>query len=407
MSLSIYNLRQAAQEILAAAVLEVFPGTQLLGGETSDIGFHYDFAFSPLILEKMSEKELIRIEDQMRLIVFEKRAITSMDMMRENAQDFFDHLGQPHRADQIGDLPFNVVKIFKMGSFHDACLSSFPTDSSCLTAFKLLGSECSENVIRISGTAFFDKESLKNYIKRFKEAKKTDPLHLSAQLELFIPDKEGRVYLPKGEILRRSLIEQWREMHTKMGFQFIHAKRGDARQLQAQVFQCLRPPLPFRLAQIVDEEVDQVSIFCNESNLLQELISSLQFIDQTIKIFGFERRLYLLSFLKEKKRKNFTSRATDVEHEDQKKKMSNSLLLAEAVKQSGIPLCTDETMDEGQREERIEFRLLDRYGQGWKGPYVSLDSEKPIVYRSLFGSIDRWVVFMVEQLKRKIGRAHV
>ena len=85
MSITLENLRHAAKEILALAVLELFPGTLLVGGSVDEIGFSYDFVFSEKIIPLFGERELMHLEDQMRRVMVENRPIKELDMMRENA----------------------------------------------------------------------------------------------------------------------------------------------------------------------------------------------------------------------------------------------------------------------------------------------------------------------------------
>jgi len=383
MSSTLYPLRHTVKEILAAAVLDVFPGTQLLGGHVSEKGFEYRFLFSEGVIQRFGERELARIEDQMRLIAYENRPITKLEMMRENAQHFFEHLGQLERADQIGETPDNIVEIFKMEAFHDFCEGPFLTEATAASSFKLLHSEFIKNELCIEGTAFHDKESLKDYLKRYKDAKKRDAHLLAPRLGLLDRFEEEWVFLPKGEALRKSLIDQWRDMHAKMGFQFVHASLtfNDPLEFHEWVFKREKPSLPYRLAQICEEAYDVETIFCKEKDLIGEITSSLQFIEQTIKIFGFERRVYLRSSKKDNK-KNFAA-------------------LLEALKQSEIPfLAENHPAEEEPSESLIDFRLVNVYGVGLKGPYIAVDADKHRIVRSLFGSMEQWILLLIEQSNR-------
>jgi threonyl-tRNA synthetase len=183
---------------------------------------------------------------------------------------------------------------------------------------------------------------------------------------------EAPLFLPHGEALVKSLIDKWREMHTEMGFQFLHSFSHDPKQMHRTVFSREGFSTPCRFASFGPSPSDLVSIFCRKAGVVNEIISSLHFLEQTIKIFGFETRVYLVA-----------------------NSAKDKPFFQEALKQ--LNLSYKEEEDVGAK---VEFRLVDTRGKEHVGPYVAFEEYSKdvcLIYRSLFGSMEKWVAFLLEK----------
>lgn len=373
---SLSDLHHAAKEILAAAFLELFPTAKMIGGGHDTVTFYYEFFFDEDKAQLFKEKELITLEDQMRLIVHQNRPFTFAEMMRENAENFFTHIRQEERAFEIAGMEDNVVPLFKMGEFADVCPAIELTSTGSVKHLKLLSYQLLDpSTLRIEGTACYEKDQLKEFLKKYKDAKKRDPMILGPSLGLFDRIGEHLVFLPKGEVLVAGLIEKWREMHKQLGFGFLHVfDMHDPQAIHYAVFEREGKKLPLKLASIGPADRDLATIFCRESDLLEELISSLQFIEKVIKIFGFETKIYLVG-----------------------SKRKEEVLLKEALTKSGLSF-----IEERGARGKIEFALLDLMGREFRGPKLMLEREKETLFicRSLIGSFTKWTAMMVEGVKR-------
>ncbi len=190
------------------------------------------------------------------------------------------------------------------------------------------------------------------------------------------PEVKGKIFLSNGEPLLKSLLDKWRDMHAQMGFQFIHCfSPHDPVELHRLVFRNERLKSPARLASFGPSDCDLASIFCKKGSLVDEIISSLHFLEQTIKIFGFETRVYLVAIAGSSERGTLT----------------------EALKQKKMAF-EEESSSSGSR---IEFRLFDE----GKNPHIVLEEGADVnwIRRSLFGSIENWVELMVKKSGSKKG----
>jgi hypothetical protein len=333
-------LRHAAKEILAVAALELFPGTRLIEAGVDEIGFHYTFLFPKEILTIFSENELHHIEDRMIQIVHEKRPIRELEMMRENAATYLEHLGQPERAETALAYPANIISLIEIGEFRDFCPSPYPKHTGEIRIFKLQGFESAEaGIITIYGTAFFDRKELKLFLKQYKEAAKRDPLVIGPKEGYFFPYEGEWVYLDKGVRLLGKLRDLWEEEHAS----FERIAIPDS--LDPQTVHSSLPDKK-KIASLSLFRGDYVTIRCASLKELEEArISSLHFIEKVIKLFPFDRRV------------------RPVEKED--------------------PVGT-------------HFLVCDGYGRERTLSYVGVERKKNVLHRSIFYSPQVWVALLVE-----------
>ena len=217
-------LRHTASHVLAAAVKRLYPEVKLTIGPAIDNGFYYDFdsdvAFTPDVLEKL--------EAEMKKIVKENAKMERFTLPREEALELMKD--EPYKLELINDLPEDaVISFYKMGDFTDLCAGPHLFSTGAIKAFKLTscnsaywrGDAKNKVLQRIYGTAFTTKEALKAYLDMIEEAKKRDHRKLGKELGLFAILDEGPgfpFFLPKGMVLRNTLIDYWREVHKRYGY---------------------------------------------------------------------------------------------------------------------------------------------------------------------------------------------
>ena len=232
-------LRHTASHILAQAVKRLYPETQLAIGPAIKDGFYYDFDR----VTPFTEEELEKIEAEMKKIVKENLKIERFTLPRDEAVKFMTEKNEPYKTELINDLPEGEeISFFKQGDFTDLCAGPHVTYTSAVKALKLMsvagaywrGSEKNKMLTRIYGTAFASKDELEAYLNMLEEAKKRDHRKLGKELGLFSLMEEGPgfpFFLPKGMIVKNSLIEYWRELHTREGYQEISTPILLSRQL--------------------------------------------------------------------------------------------------------------------------------------------------------------------------------
>ena len=221
-----WTLRHTASHVLAQAVKKVKPGAKLAIGPAIDNGFYYDFDVD----EPFTPDDLVLIEKEMAKIVEEKLPLERFELPREEAIKFMAERGEPYKVELIEDLPEDaVISFYKQGDFVDLCAGPHVENTGKVKNFKLMsiagaywrGSEKNKMLQRIYGTAFEKKSDLDEYITRIEEAKKRDHRKIGRELGLFTIMDEGPgfpFFLPKGMVLRNTLIDYWREVHKRYGY---------------------------------------------------------------------------------------------------------------------------------------------------------------------------------------------
>ncbi len=200
---------------MARAVMRLFPGVQLAFGPTIENGFYYDFQLE----HALSEEDFPRIEAEMAKIVKDDEAFERVEMDRREAIQLCKDLGQMLKVEHIEDglKDEAAVSFYRQGEFIDLCRGPHVPSPGAIGAFKLLsvagaywkGDASRQQLQRVYGTAWFNREELDEYIRKVEEAKRRDHRVLGRQLELFMIDPavgSGLVFwLPKGAIIRREL----------------------------------------------------------------------------------------------------------------------------------------------------------------------------------------------------------
>ena len=220
-------IRHDTAHILAEAVQELFPGTQVTIGPNVEDGFYYDFARN----EPFSLDDLALIEARMRQIVDRDEAITREEWDRDEAIAHFEAIGETYKAQIIRDIPAGeAISVYRQGAWKDLCRGPhLPSTRHVGKAFKLTklagaywrGDQNNAQLQRIYGTAWASDADLAAYLKRLEEAEKRDHRRLGAAMDLFHIQEEGRgmvFWHPKGWTLYRTLVAYMRRRLEAAGY---------------------------------------------------------------------------------------------------------------------------------------------------------------------------------------------
>ena len=218
--------RHTTSHIMAQAIKRLYPDVKLAIGPSIDDGFYYDVDSE----EPITAEDLTKIEAEMKKIVKENLAITRFTKPRAEAIEYFKEKNEPYKVELIEDLPEDAeISFYQQGEFVDLCAGPHLMSTKPVKAFKLTslagaywrGSEKNKMLTRIYGTSFTKKADLEEYITRLEEAKKRDHRKLGKELGLFMMREEGPgfpFFLPKGMVLKNTLLDYWREIHEKAGY---------------------------------------------------------------------------------------------------------------------------------------------------------------------------------------------
>lgn len=218
-------LRHSTAHLLAQAVDILYPGTKFGIGPSIKDGYYYDID----VKSKISEEDLPKLEKQMRILVKRAYPIERVVMPKAEALDYFRKKGDPYKIELIEGIDTPEVSLYKQGDYVDLCRGPHVHNTSQLGHFKLLsvagaywrGDEHNIMLTRIYGTAFPDKESLDEYLRKIEEAKNRDHRKLGKELDLFSLQPEGPgfpFFHPKGMVILNKLTEFWRKAHLKAGY---------------------------------------------------------------------------------------------------------------------------------------------------------------------------------------------
>ena len=214
--------------IMAQAVKRLWPEVQLAIGPAIDEGWYYDFdapfTFTP--------EHLAKIEAEMKKICKERLPIVRSEKPRAEAIAYMQEKNEPYKVELINDLPEDaVISFYTQGDFTDLCAGPHLDHTGRVkhNGFKLLnscgaywrGDSNRKMLQRIYGIAFQSKEELETYLQRIEEAKKRDHRRLGKEMGLFMLTDYGPgfpFFLPKGMVLRNTLIDYWREVHKRYGY---------------------------------------------------------------------------------------------------------------------------------------------------------------------------------------------
>ena len=460
-------LRHTASHILAQAVKRLYPETKLAIGPAIKDGFYYDFDRDG----GFTEDDLAKIEAEMKKIVKENVKLERFTLPREEAIKFMEEKGEPYKVELINDLPEDAeLSFFKQGDFTDLCAGPHVTYTSAVKAVKLTsvagaywrGNEKNKMLVRIYGTAFAKKDELEQYLVRIEEAKKRDHRKLGKELGLFTIMDEGPgfpFFLPKGMILKNTLIDYWREIHTRDNYVEVqtplimnrklwetsghwdHYKDNMYSTLIDEETFCIKPmncpggvmvyrsrphsyrELPMRvgeLGMVHRHELkgalhglfrvrcftqDDAHIFMRREQITDEIMGVVHLINEVYTKFGFKYFIELST-------RPENSMGSDEDWEAATNGLKN------ALEKLGLEYIVNEG-DGAFYGPKIDFHLEDSLGRTWQCGTIQLDFQMPLnfgleytdennekqrpimIHRVCFGSIERFIGIITEHFAGK------
>ncbi len=454
--------RHTASHVLAQAVKRLYPNTKLAIGPAIDNGFYYDFdteiPFTADVLEKL--------EAEMKKIIKEDLPLVRSVKPREEAVKYMEQKGEPYKVELINDLPEgSVVSFYTQGDFTDLCAGPHLASTGKLKAIKLTsctgaywrGNEKNKMLSRVYGTAFPKQSELDEHLARIEEAKKRDHRRLGKELGIFALLEEGPgfpFFLPKGMIVKNTLIDYWRKIHTREGYQEIstpimlrrelwetsghwdHYKNNmytttiDDNEFAVKPMNCpggmlvykLEPrsykDLPMRLGElgIVHRHEksgemhglmrvrcftqDDAHIFMTPEQITSEIKGVVRLINEVYNVFGFKYHVELSTMPED-----HLGSLEDWEA------ATNGLRAA--LDEMSMPYVVNEG-DGAFYGPKIDFHLEDSLGRTWQCGTIQLDFQLPMrfeaeytgsdgekhrpimIHRVCFGSIERFIGILIE-----------
>ena len=225
-------IRHDAAHVLAEAVQELFPGTQVTIGPVIENGFYYDFARN----EPFTTADFAPIEKKMKEIISRDKPFTKSTKTREEAKEFFRAKGENFKIELVDTIPGNEdIKFYDQGGWIDLCRGPhFNSTGKIGTAFKLMkvagaywrGDSKNQMLTRIYGTAWHTAEDLQNYVTALEEAEKRDHRKLGREMDLFHFQEEGPgvvFWHPKGWVMFQQLVAYMRRRLSRLGYDEVNA----------------------------------------------------------------------------------------------------------------------------------------------------------------------------------------
>lgn len=457
-----HAFRHTTSHILAQAVKRLFPDTKLAIGPAIDDGFYYDFDREV----PFTTEDLETIEKEMKKIVKEDLKIEQFTLPREEAIALMKEKEEPYKVELIEDLPEDaVISFYKQGEFTDLCAGPHLLSTKSVKAFKLTslagaywrGSEKNKMLTRIYGTSFTKKADLDEYLAKIEEAKKRDHRKLGKELGLFTILEEGPgfpIFLPKGMILKNTLIDYWREVHTHAGYveistpimlnrqlwetsgHWAHYKENmyttviDEEDFAIKPMNCpggilvykTEPhsyrDLPLRMGELGTVHrheksgalhglmrvrsftQDDAHIFMTREQIKDEIKGVARLIDEVYSLFGFKYHVEL-----------------STKPEDSMGSQEDWDIATDALRSALDELQLPYVINEGDGAfygPKIDFHLEDTLGRTWQCGTIQLDFQLPLrfemeyiaadgekhrpimVHRVVFGSIERFIGILIE-----------
>ena len=419
-------IRHSTAHLLAQAVQQLFPGTQVTIGPTVENGFYYDFATG----HNFTPEDLERIEKRMEELASADLPVERVVYSREQAIDLFRNMGEHFKVQIIEDLPKGEeISIYKQGDWMDLCRGPHVPTTSKLKAFKLTkvagaywrGDANNQMLQRIYGTAWGNKKELKAYLNRIAEAEKRDHRKIAKKLDLFHTQEEapGMVFWhPAGWTIYQVIESYMRKQQLRFDYEEIktpqvvdislwqrsgHADKfasgmftldADDRQFAVKPMNCqchvqvfnqgLKSyrDLPLRLAEfgschrnepsgslhgimrVRGFTQDDAHIFCTEAQIQSEVATFIDMLHEVYADFGFTEVIYRLS----------TRPAERVGSETDWDRAEAALAEALDAKDLNWEMLPGEGAFYGPK---IEFSLKDCIGRIWQLGTIQVDFSMP------------------------------
>ena len=229
MEKDLQTLRHSTSHLMAAAVLELFPGTKVAIGPSIEEGFYYDFDRK----EPFTVEDLSKIEEKMHELAKKDDPFICTTVNKADAIKLFEEKGEKYKKELAEAIADDTVTFYQSGEFTDLCRGPHIKSTGEIKHFKLLsvagaywrGDSNREQLQRIYGTAFYTKKELDEYLKKLEEAAKRDHRKLGKELDLFsINDAVGGgliLWHPKGALLRNIIETEWKQFHLDNGYDLL------------------------------------------------------------------------------------------------------------------------------------------------------------------------------------------
>ena len=229
MEKDLQTLRHSTSHLMAAAVLELFPGTKVAIGPSIEEGFYYDFDRK----EPFTVDDLAKIEEKMHELAKKDDPFICTTVNKADAIKLFEEKGEKYKKELAEAIDDDTVTFYQSGDFTDLCRGPHIKSTGEIKHFKLLsvagaywrGDSNREQLQRIYGTAFYTKKELDEYLKKLEEAAKRDHRKLGKELDLFsINDAVGGgliLWHPKGALLRNIIETEWKQFHLDNGYDLL------------------------------------------------------------------------------------------------------------------------------------------------------------------------------------------
>ena len=454
--------RHTTSHIMAQALKRLYPDVKLAIGPSIADGFYYDVdSETPLTAD-----DLTKIEAEMKKVVKEALPITRFTKSRQDAIEYFKEKNETYKVELIEDLPEDAeISFYQQGEFVDLCAGPHLMTTKPVKAFKLTslagaywrGSEKNKMLTRIYGTAFTKKADLEEHLTRIEEVKKRDHRKLGKELGLFMIREEGPgfpFFLPKGMVLKNTLLDYWRDLHRKNGYVEVstpiilsrhlwensghwdHYKDNmyttviDDTDFAVKPMNCpggmlvyksephSYKDLPLRVGELglVHRHEksgqlhglmrvrcftqDDAHIFMTQDQIRQEIKGVARLIDEVYNLFGFKYHVEL------------STRPEDSMGSDEDWEIATDGLRG-ALEDLGLDYVVNEG-DGAFYGPKIDFHLEDSIGRTWQCGTIQLDMQMPqrfdleytgadgekhrpvMIHRVAFGSVERFIGILIE-----------
>lgn len=453
--------------VLAQAVKRLYPDVKCAIGPAIENGFYYDFE----IPFPFSEENLNEVEEEMRRIVKESLSIRVYEKSKDEAIAFMENVHEEYKLELIRELDDSEkISFYKQGDYEEFCAGPHISNTCQIKAIKLLsvagaywrGDEKNKMLTRIYGISFPKVSELEEYLHMMEEAKARDHRKLGKELELFALMEEGPglpFYFPKGLILKNLLIDYWREIHSREGYEEIATPIMLMRELWEKsghwdhyrdtmyttsvddMDYAIKPmncpggmlvykskvhsyrEFPIRVGElgIVHRAEksgtlhglmrarcftqDDAHIFMREDQVLSEIQGVMRLIDEVYSKFGFTYEIEL------------STRPENSIGSDEDWELAINSLKA-AVEDVGKSYEINEG-DGAFYGPKLDFHLKDSIGRTWQCGTIQLDFQLPqrfeleyigedgekhrpiMLHRVVFGSIDRFMGILIEHYAGK------
>lgn len=447
--------------VMAQAVKNLFDVKLAIGPAIKE-GFYYDFDKET----PFTEEDIKRVEEEMKKIISKEYDVVCEKIKKQELIKIYEEKNEIYKLEMLNELEDEEITIYRQGDFFDMCKGPHIDNIKYIKAFKLLstsgaywkGNEANKMLQRIYGISFPTEEMLEEYIKKQEEARKRDHRKLGKELKLFtlLPEGPGfPFYLPKGMLLRNNLINFWKKLHRKNGYEEIstpivlneelwhqsghwdHYKENmyftkiDDKDYALKPMNCpggiliykteLRSyrDLPIRMGEMglvhrheKSGELngllrvraftqDDAHIFCTKDQVESEITKLLALVNEIYSAFNFEFRVELST-----RPEDSMGSVEDWE------KAENAL--KKALEQNNIKYEINEG-DGAFYGPKIDFHLYDCIGRSWQCGTIQLDFQMPerfnleyiaedgkkyrpvMIHRAILGSLERFTAQVIEQ----------